>query len=263
MSPSIAASDATARPAHLIHVESAPAVPGERAFGSAFHNGLLVLTAVLFSAGSLLLWVFGYTFWVLMEALLRATGWGHGRSVAIPLLERLTHETNVLGTAEGWPLDAAIVLGVLATAGSLYLVLDHMALLGNGQAQRKLARKAARLAPEPPEERFFVEIKSKERRLGLGTDVGYLLFYPDRLVFVGDVRKAIIPRDQIVGDLATERTRFGLTGTWVSLELAPPWGRLRLLARDGATTLSGTGRSTRPLAAALAKWLRSPMPPPV
>jgi hypothetical protein len=248
------------RPERLIRAVLAPAAPGERAFGPAFHNGQLVLTAVLFSTGSLLLWVFGYTFWVLIEAVVRAAGLRHGHSIVVPLLERLTHETNLLGTAEGWPLDAAIILGVLATAAALYLALDHIALLGNGRAQRILERKAARLAPERAEARFFVEIKSRHRRLGLGTDVGYLLFYSDRLVFIGDSREAFIPRDQIIGDVAIERSRFGgLTGAWVSIELAPPWGRLRLLARDGATTLSGTGRSARHLAAALSGWLAGPI----
>jgi hypothetical protein len=150
----------------------------------------------------------------------------------------------------------AILLGFLATAGSLYLAFDHLALLGNGRARRRIQRKVERLMPEAPENRFFVEVRATIKRPRVGPDVGCLLFLPDRLVFVGDAQKVTIPRGQIAGEVALRQSRFGLAGTWVVLGLAPPWGQLYLLARDDTTTLSGTGSGARYLAAALNQWLR-------
>jgi len=113
-----------------------------------------------------------------------------------------------------------------------------------------------RLVPEVPEDRFFVEVRATIKRPRLGPDVGCLLFFPDRLVFLGDVQQVTLPRDQIIGEIALRRSRFGLTGTWVGLGLAPPWGRLYLLARDDTVTLSGTDSGARRLADALTRWLQ-------
>jgi hypothetical protein len=261
MSPPDGTSEEAPAASRPIRIEPATAAANERVFAPVFHHALLALTALVFAAGVLLVWVFGYTFWVLLESLVRAGHWGHGRSIAAPLLARLTHENNLLGSAEGWPLDMAILLGFLATAASLYLAFDHLALLGNGRARRKIRRKVGRLMPEAPEDRFFVEVRATIKRPHLGPDVGCLLCFPDRLVFVGDVQKVTLPRDQITGEVALRRSRFGLTGTWVVLGLAPPWGRLYLLARDDSATLSGTDGGAHRLAAALTRWMRETGPP--
>ena len=243
----------------LLSVLAAEALPGETAYGPGFMTLLSGLTGATFAAGVGLIWVFGYTFWTLLEAMARAFRWERGQSLILPLLDKISGGGLSLGSAEGWPLDVGIVLGAMATWASLYFALDHLSFWGKNRVQATLGRKTARLAADAPPQRFFVEIRSLSRHAApqrLVPDIGYLLFYPTHLTFIGEAQRIILPRTQIAGNLILRRSFAGLTGAYLTLDLAPPQGSLRLLARDNANTLSATEPDARNLQAALTVWLQ-------
>lgn len=244
-------------------VSSADPRPGETAFGAGYAALLMGLTALTFAAGVGLMWVFGYTFWAILEGMARAFGWGRGGSLIAPLLNALSRGALLWGGSEGWRLDAAVFLGVTATWTTLYFALDHIALLGNGRAQRILLRKASRLVREQgdvlPEMRAFVELRStdKSRRMAplITPDIGWLLFYPNRLRFIGEGQIITLPRSQIAAPPTLSRSPGNLTGASLALHLMPPHSALRLVARDAANALSATEPDARRLRAALTAWL--------
>ena len=255
-SPEPSDTSQTFRPQRLISVEAAEARPGETAFGVGYAALLMALTTIIFASGVLFIWIFSYTFWTIFEAMTRAFGWGRGFSAVAPLLEKIVPGGLFLGGPEGWPLDAAILCGVTATWGCLYFALDHLSMLGNQRAQIVLRRKALRCQKNDlPPTLFFVEARTLNALPRLVADIGYLLFYPDRLVFVGEAQYAVFPRTQFTGVPALRRSFAGMTGTAVLIDLASPGGVLRVMARDNADALSQTGADARLLQIALTEWL--------
>jgi hypothetical protein len=243
-----------------IRVEPATAVGFPRAFGNGYHFLVAMLTALGFLGGVLLLWVFGYTFWVALEGMTRAFGWPHGESLLLTFLNRVAPLFTALFSGRGWPLDAAVLLGFLAMWASLYLYFDRLAMFRNRAAHQILMRKVKTRGGELTRIFFFVEVRRTTSELPLPPDTGWLLFYADRLMFVGDEYRATIPREQVQGTPAILRSPGGLTASWVEIELAEPYGRLRFLPRQYAARLSDTAENVGPLYESLSGWLSETQP---
>jgi hypothetical protein len=232
-------------------------VPGiPRVYNMAWHGKTFLATTTLLLAGTLAAWLFGYTFWVLLEGVCRALGWERGHSLALQLFLRLTQQEATATAAEGWPLDVGIVLGIVAASGSIYLGFDRLASLGNARAEQVLLQKAEKsLGANLPFLRHFVELRRTDKALNLPTDIGWLFYYPDRLVFVGDEIRVIIPRTQVAGTPVTEKMMGGLSGACVVLKLVPPYGSVLILPRLGVHRASDASELAPELLDTVRKWV--------
>lgn len=213
-------------------------VPGiGRVWGTWLHLAIFGVTLLYLAVAVALLLPFVYTFWVLLEVAYRA--WDLDRRLS-------------------W--GAAVIIGTLAAWSLLFLGTDRTALLGNRRAQRLLLEKAQRLLPLPlPERRFFVEAQATAARRGffrLNHDLGWLFFYADHLVFVGDTQTATLPRAAVSGSITRDRNSFRLSAAFLSLGLREPAGKtVRLLCRQDVSRLSETHARLPALEAALREWL--------
>jgi hypothetical protein len=232
------------------------ALPGfGYAFGGGYHFRMAILTSLGFLGGVILVEVFGYTFWVFLEGFRRAVGGEAGESLFLAFLNRFVPPLSGLFGGRGWTLDAAIIFGLLAAWAAMHLYFDRAAMHGNRAGQEKLLRKARSLIQPLSVTRHFVEVRRTTVDLPLPPDTGWLLFYPDRLVFVGDEHRATFPRLQVRGNPRIRRGPGGLGAHRVELELAPPYGLLYLLPREDARRLLDTAQNAHALYDALAAWL--------
>lgn len=228
-------------------------VPANAVTGSARRSQrqATALIFLVFVVAVALLPLLFYTFWVLLEALVRTAHLPRGTS----LLGRAFPEG--FAGLSGWPFDGAFLLSTLAVWGMLYLAYDRFALYGTPALSAALRSRAALLPGGVlPPDSFFVEIRpvTEERRLRdrWRPDIGWLVIGPDSLCFLGEETEASVPR------ACVRRARIlgghlGMTAAWVQLSLDGATGRddLRILVRDDASRLSDTRRGAERLLAAL------------
>ncbi len=223
--------------------ETSDAPSVTRSFNKTSHaplSGLpLVFRGLLFVCPALLAVVafgaFVWTFWVALSAGMRAAGWGEQSGVVVPG-----------------------ALAAVAACSVLYLASDRIAFSGGTRLQAQLLRKATNILPAPlPEARFFVEAYADKGRLRLDSDMGWLFVYADYLVFLGDRQTLTIPRARVAEPPQIDRNPLGLAAAWITLPLAPPWGRLRLLGRDNARRASDTCQTATLLQHALNDWMQA------
>lgn len=201
-----------------------------------------------------------YTYWVTLEAAVRAWHLPTTRGILTAVFRR-----NLINPG-GWPFDVAFLLSTLTAWGMLYLGYDHLSLFGNRAIKAALLQKAKGIYPYTLTENphFFVEVRppddvARVRRDSLMPDVGWLFLTPGALVFSGNEQVATIPREQIQQanrSIRAEISRFSLSASWVRL----PYGSRRneviqLMARGDATRHSDTAPGARRLEAALNDWL--------
>jgi hypothetical protein len=248
------------QPDDTVTVEAAPPFGAGPTFGNGYHVGMAALTAVGFLSGVVLLWFFGYTFWVVLEGIRRALGGSTGESLFLSVLNQIAPLFAGLFGGRGWTLDAAIAYGVAAAWAAIYLYFDRLAMYRNRAAQETLLQKARAASDPISPVCYFVEVRRTRVDLPLPPDTGWLLFYPDRLVFIGDEYRATFPCIQVRDNVAIRRSIGGLGANWVELELAPPYGLLRFLPRQNATRLSDTIQNVGPLYEALTAWLSETQP---
>lgn len=228
-----------------------------RAFGARYQNLILLLTTSIFAASVPALWLFGYTFWVLLEATSRAFAIPRGSSALAWVVSLIPRSGLLVGTY-GWPLDAAFVLGLLLMWSLLYLAFDHVSLIGNRSAQRFLQAKAQADGINLEEvTHFFVDLRPLKRKSRAVGDTGYLLLLPDSLLFLGDLEKVTLPRQSITGAPQIRTQWSGLGPTWVTLLLDETWHGLRFAGRDTANRISGMQSDSEQLHAALVTWLQA------
>lgn len=231
-------------------------VPGiPRVYDMGWHGKTFLATTSILLGGALAAWLFSYTFWAILEGVCRALGWERGHSLTLQLFLQLSQQEAAATAAEGWPLDAGILLGLIAAAGCTYLGFDRLASLGNARAEHVLLEKAQKVLGENlPVERHFVELRRTEKSLNLPTDIGWLFYYPDRLVFVGDEIRVIVPRSQVSGKPVSEKMMGGLSGACVVLPLASPYGSIRILPRQGVHRASDASALIPEVLEAVRKW---------
>jgi hypothetical protein len=201
-----------------------------------------------------------YTFWVVLEAAVRAWDLPHTRGILTGVFRRS------LISPGGWPFDVAFVISTLTAWALLYLGYDHLSLFGNSTIKAALFQKATGIYPYTLAENphFFVEIRPPDdvariRRDRLMPDIGWLFLTPDALVFSGNDQVATIPRERIREanrSIQAEIARFGLSASWVRL----PYGSRRneviqIMVRDNATRHSDTAPGAQRLEKALNDWL--------
>ena len=232
-------------------------VPGiPRVYDAAWHGKTFLATTSILLGGALAAWLFGYTFWAILEGVCRALGWERGHSLTLQLFLQLTRQEAAATAAEGWPLDAGIVLGMLSAAGCTYLGFDRLASLGNSRAEQVLLEKAGKvLGANLPTARHFVELRRAGKRLPLPTDIGWLFYYPDRLVFIGDEIQVIIPRIQVQGVPVAEKMMGGLSGACVVLKLVSPDASLHILPRQGVHRASDASELIPDLLDTMRQWV--------
>ncbi|MBC8101030.1 MAG: hypothetical protein H7Z41_00400, partial [Cytophagales bacterium] len=212
------------------------------------------LVLVLFTLVVTLLPLFFYTYWVILEAAVKA--WNLPRTAG--LLTSLFRRSLI--SPGGWPFDVAFVLSTLTAWGTLYLGYDRIFLLGSRAVESAILRKARTLRGDTLETypRFFVEMRPPDevvrvRRDRLMPDVGWLFLTPEALVFIGNEQVATIPRKQIQEanrSILAETPRFDLSASWVRLPHGSRRGdTTRLMVRDDAARLSDTEPGARRLAA--------------
>ncbi|MES2460406.1 MAG: hypothetical protein V4671_07470 [Armatimonadota bacterium] len=201
-----------------------------------------------------------YTYWVVLEAAVRAWNLPHTRGILTGVFRRS------LISPGGWPFDVAFVIATLNAWGLLYLGYDHLSLFGNRAMKDALLQKAKSIYPYTLDQspHYFVEIRPPDdvkrvRRDQLMPDIGWLFLTPDALVFAGNDQVATISREQIREanrSIHADIARFGLSASWVRL----PYGSRRseviqLMARDDATRHSETAPGAWRLEKALNEWL--------
>lgn len=215
-----------------LQVVSSDLPDAPRAYGPALQLTLLALTllALLVAVGALAL--FTVTSWALLNTAIEYFGWVRVRTGS-----------------------AALVLGTLCSWCVLYFLHDRIGLLGNQRAKTLLWNRAVRIAGDaPPDGRHFIEMRPLRTRERFLADTGWLLLYPERLVFVGDRECVTIPRAALAGGLRRLPTACGLLPAYIELPLRAG-GRLRLLGRETAGKLSETRTDTEALTASLESWL--------
>lgn len=222
-------------------------------FFSRFHLVEIQLaTVVVFTVSTLLVWVFGFSFWILLEAAAKGFGWVRGHSLLAPLFAALTQQGGILGTVDGWPIDVAVFFALLATWCSLYLAFDHLALWGNQRAQHLLL---PLLPTDTGTDCFFVEFRTRDKSLGIKADLGYLYFTSSGLCFIGDQQTFTLPRNLFSGSVTLHPSFGNLAATYIEVSLVDNYGTIQLLGRDTATRLSDTYRDAKHLEIALNNWL--------
>jgi hypothetical protein len=204
-----------------------------RAFPPLVRLAWPVLTLLSLGVAVLALFAFVPVFWMLLE-------------VAWALADQRR--------GPGWL--PALALATLASWIVMYLLQDRLGALGNAAAQMALMQRIAALLPgETPDFPCFVELRGVRAR-GVRPDIGWLLFFPDRLEFVGDRQRVTVPRIAVSGPPRLLSTAAGLLPAYLDLPI-PSGGRLRLLARGDIARLSETGPGARALSERLVGWLDS------
>ncbi|GAB4454460.1 MAG: hypothetical protein OHK0029_09080 [Armatimonadaceae bacterium] len=229
----------------------------ERAFGPGWQVLTFALSTLILLAGIAIIWLVGYSVWVVLETLALLTGLPRGESVFTEFLRTLLRlQGHWLTAATGWLLDIAIVIGLLSGWGFLYLGYDRLGMLGMGMAMYRLRNKAARLSPvELPEKSWFVEVRRTNKSFPVEVDTGWLWMRPDRLLFIGEEAAFVVPRGQADGLPTVGRRWRGLGGAWVQLPLQEPMGAIRLYPRQNLARVSDSGIPAEALRDALAEWL--------
>ena len=231
-----------------------PASASGSVFPAWHHLLLQVGTTITFAVASLCVWVYGYTFWTIIEAVVRAGNFPQGRSLFAPLLALLLRQT-LLSTANGWPFDAAILLAFAATWGTLYLTFDHLVLFGNARAKALLQGRVSNMANGEP---FFVELRATDKSLGIAPDIGFIQVTPAGLHFTGDRQTITIPRNHLFGTVLYRASFGDLSAASVIVPLSQNRGTLCLVGRDTATKLSDTRHDSKRLFTAVEQYLTAP-----
>lgn len=215
---------------------------------------------LLFALVVVLLPFLFYTYWVFLEAAVRAWHLPTTPGILTGVFRR-----NLVSPG-GWPFDVAFVLSTLTVWGILYLGYDSLSLFGNRAIKAALLQKARGIYPYTllQSAHYFVEVRplddvARVRQGRLMPDVGWLFLTPDALVFAGNEQVATIPRERMREanrSIRTEFPRFGLSASYVKL----PYGSRRsetvqVMVRDEATRLSDTKPGARGLETALNEWL--------
>jgi hypothetical protein len=236
-----------------IQVEKTGAPP---IFSRWYYFGIQMATVLIFLSSAFLVWVFGFTFWTLLVALVRALHGTQGHSVVAPLFALITRQHGVLGIADGWPLDAALIMALISTWCCLYLAFDHLILWGNRAARRSLCKRL----PEDSSEHFFVEMRSVRKPSIILPDLGVLTVTPNALQFEGERQRILLPRSAVGNTVVLRRSTADLAAAYVYLPLQENSGIVQLLARDDATRLSETVHDALRLESALRQWLAANIP---
>jgi hypothetical protein len=139
----------------------------------------------------------------------------------------------------------------------VYLGFDRLGALGNTSAMATTAVKAQALVGNfLPAPCYFVELRRVDPALPLPTDTGWLYFFPDRLLFIGDEVAVVFPHSQIRESMTVKRKGGGLLGAWVEIGLQEPYRAVRCLPRNEIQRTSDSAEQVESLAELLRDWYR-------
>lgn len=217
-------------PNEIVVKATTPPLPRLRAL----RQGVLLFHAVSLLAGVLALVFLALAFQFLASGVAIALGYRLGAHPAIPL---------TLATVGSWSL--------------MYLLHDRLGILGSATARTRLRPLAEALADTSVRAWHFVELRPQPRVRGLKSDWGWLLFFEDRLEFVGEHQQITFPRRSIPLAPKQESNLGGLLPTWLLLALHGPLKGISLLCRDTANSLSATAIDAEALRVSLVGWLDS------
>lgn len=136
--------------------------------------------------------------------------------------------------AGGNPLANGLVLTgvVLSLTFGTWALFDRYAMFQNAAMRRALRpRLFSSLSDPPPADRcWFVGLATQSHFGWLDTDedVGYLVLFPDRLIYIGDRYSLFIPRPQVLGIDRTPVPFYALLGYY--------WTVIRFENREGEAT---------------------------
>lgn len=217
-------------PAEILVQPTLPPVPGLRALRQA----VLIFHAVALFVGVVALVFLALVFHFLSDGIAMALGYRQGAHPAFPL---------ILATLGSWSV--------------MYLLHDRLGILGSATARAHLRPLAQTLADSSVRAWHFVELRPQHRKRGLQSDWGWLLFFPDRLEFLGERQRITIPRRAVPLAPKRESNLGGLLPTWLLLALHGPTVGISLLCRDTANSLSATAIDAEVLRVSLVGWLDS------
>lgn len=156
-----------------------------------------------------------------------------------------------LGHTAGAGALAPLVLASLGSWSVMYLLHDHLGILGSATMRQRLIPQLT----DAPLSQHFVELRPRSRHSELRPDWGWLLLFPDRLEFQGERQIIRIAKTELPQPPTRERSLGGILPTWLELPVRAPWKGLSLLSRERARTLSGTAEDTETLRLVLTGWL--------
>ena len=174
---------------------------------------------------------------------------------AVAGLYLLWRDAQEKGDFLGWGL---VVFAVAVPLG--WLAVNFFGLYQNAAMRREMQQRLRRSREKVTSRRYFVGFSTPVFRsvIDAHQDVGYIILHPDKLEFYGDVIKAELRKDSIIGIRfrANPHTLLGL-GRWISVEGLVNEAPVRMLMelRECATLL-GNLRRSKALKQRLETWLK-------
>jgi hypothetical protein len=166
----------------------------------------------------------------------------------------------VLRTKQLFHIDALLWFAATPMLGWIGVVL--FGFVGNASMRRALERRLIAAGEDMKRERYFVGAArpSYSSALDPHEDVGFLIFAPDRLIFVGDSLRIEVKKNSIIRIVRKANAHSWLfLGGWIAIEGAVDGKPIRLLVEPREKPLV---IQNKPVAVMLKRrleeWLRQP-----